>query len=104
LTTYAVVEIAGKQYSVEASSKLYVPKLDAEVGKKIKIENVLLLGGKDGIQVGSPTVKGAAVEATVLGHVKGDKVIVFKKKRRKGYKVRRGHRQQYTEIEITKIG
>ncbi|MFQ5799278.1 MAG: 50S ribosomal protein L21 [Bacteroidota bacterium] len=101
---YAVVEIAGKQFNVNTSAKLSVPKLDAKVGKKVKIEKVLLLGGKDGIQIGTPTIKGTAVEAKVLAHVKGDTVTVFKKKRRKGYRVKRGHRQPYTEIEITKIG
>ncbi|MEE9287979.1 MAG: 50S ribosomal protein L21 [Bacteroidota bacterium] len=100
---YAVVEIAGKQFTVDAEAKLTVPKLDVKIGDKVKIEKVLLLSGKDGIKIGTPTVKGAAVEAKVLAHVRGDTITVFKKKRRKGYRVKRGHRQPYTEIEITKI-
>ena len=101
---YAVVEIAGKQFTVDAEAKLTVPKLDVKVGDKVKLEKVLLLSGKDGIKIGTPTVNGAAVEAKVLAHVRGDTVTVFKKKRRKGYRVKRGHRQPYTQIEITKIG
>ena len=101
---YAVVEIAGKQFTVNTSAKLFVPKLDSKVGNKVKIDKVLLLDGEDGIQIGTPNIKGATVEAKVLAHVKGDTVTVFKKKRRKGFRVKRGHRQPYTEIEITKVG
>jgi large subunit ribosomal protein L21 len=98
---YAVVEIAGQQYKVTPSAKLMVPLLDEKVGSKVKFENVLLVGDEKKTTVGQPYVKGASVEGKVLQHVKDDKVTVFKKKKRKGYKVRRGHRQQYTEIEIT---
>lgn len=100
---YAVVEIAGQQYRVNPSEKLYVPKLEGDVDSVVKFEKVLLLANDKGVTVGNPTVKGSMVEAKVLGHVKDDKVIVFKKKRRKGYRVKRGHRQQYTQIEITSI-
>ncbi|MGD0338736.1 MAG: 50S ribosomal protein L21 [Bacteroidota bacterium] len=101
---YAVVEIAGHQYKVTPSSKCFVPKLEGEAGTKVEFDKVLLLADENNIKVGAPIVDGVKVEATVLGHVKDDKVIVFKKKRRKGYRVKRGHRQQYTEIEITNIG
>ncbi|MBI3005089.1 MAG: 50S ribosomal protein L21 [Ignavibacteriales bacterium] len=100
---YAVVEIAGQQYKVSPAQKLFVPKLSSEKGDKVKFENVLLVADEQKTTVGTPFVKGAAVEATVLRHVKDDKVVVFKKKKRKGYKVLRGHRQQFTEIEINKL-
>lgn len=101
---YAVVEIAGHQYKVAPSNKYFVPKLEGEAGTKVKFDKVLLIADEKNITVGAPVVNGVKVEATVLGHVKDDKVIVFKKKRRKGYRVKRGHRQQYTQIEITNIG
>jgi large subunit ribosomal protein L21 len=100
---FAVVEIGGMQYKVNNAEKLYVPKLENEVGSTVTFNKVLLLSDDKAVKVGNPTVNGVAVEAKVLGHVKDEKVIVFKKKRRKGYRVRRGHRQQYTQIEITSI-
>lgn len=100
---YAVVEIAGQQFKVAKADKIFVPKLESEVGAKIKFEKVLLIGDEKQTQLGTPYVTGAAIEAKVLGHLKDDKVVVFKKKKRKGFKVRRGHRQQYTQIEITKV-
>ncbi len=100
---YAVVEIAGQQYRVNPSEKLYVPKLDSAVDSTVKFDKVLLRADDKKVTVGNPVVKGAVVEAKVLAHSKDDKVIVFKKKRRKGYRVKRGHRQQYTQIEITSI-
>jgi large subunit ribosomal protein L21 len=100
---YAVVEIAGAQYKVSPSEKLYVPRLPNEVGSDLKIDKVLLLADDTAVKVGSPMVEGASVGAKVLAHVKDEKVIVFKKKRRKGYRVKNGHRQQYTQIEITSI-
>lgn len=100
---YAVVEIAGQQFRVNPSEKLYVPKLEGEVDSVVKFDKVLLLADDKGIKVGNPVLKGSIVEAKVLGHKQDDKVIVFKKKRRKGYRVKRGHRQQYTQIEITSI-
>lgn len=101
---FAVVNIKGVQYKVQPAERVFVPKLSQNEGSTVRFDDVLLFAGETGVKVGSPTVKGVSVEAKVLGHVKDDKVIVFKKKRRKGYRVRRGHRQQYTEIEITKIG
>jgi large subunit ribosomal protein L21 len=101
---YAVVEIAGKQFKVAQNDKIYVPTLKEKVGATVNFDKVLLLEGETEISVGNPVVAGASVEATVLGHPKGDKVIVFKKKKRKGYRVKRGHRQGYTQVQITKIG
>lgn len=99
----AVVEISGKQFKVAKDSKLYVHRLDAKEGSKVSFENVLLLDNGSKVFVGTPTVKGASVEAKVVKHLKDDKVIVFKKKRRKGYKVKNGHRQALTEIVIEKV-
>lgn len=100
---YAVVEIAGKQFKVASSDRIRVPKLDAEIGKKVEFDKVLVLADNGTVKVGNPTVEGAKVEAKVLAHGKDEKVIVFKKKRRKGYRVKRGHRQPFTEIEVSKI-
>jgi ribosomal protein L21 len=100
---FAVVEIAGQQYKVNPAEKLYVPRLENEVGSNVKFDKVLLLSDDKAIKVGAPVVFGVSVNAKVLAHVKDEKVIVFKKKRRKGYRVKRGHRQQYTHIEITSI-
>jgi large subunit ribosomal protein L21 len=97
---YAIVEIAGKQFKAEEGRRIFVPRLDSEVGDTITIDQVLLLSGDDGVQVGAPVVSGASLTAEVLAHVKGDKVIVFKKKRRKGYRVKNGHRQPYTQIKF----
>ena len=99
----AVVEISGKQFKVAKDSKLYVHRLDAKEGSKVSFGNVLLLDNGSKVVVGTPTVKGASVEAKVVKHLKDDKVIVFKKKRRKGYKVKNGHRQALTEIVIEKV-
>jgi large subunit ribosomal protein L21 len=101
---FAVVEIAGQQYKVAKADKLFVPLLTEKIGSKLKFEKVLLVGDEKQTKLGTPYVSGASIEAKVLGHVKDEKVEVFKKKKRKGYKVLRGHRQQYTEIEITKVG
>lgn len=100
---YAIVDIAGKQYRVEEKEKLFVSRLDAEVGNKIDFDSVLLVEKKGDVAVGKPLIEGASVRATILDHVKADKVVVFKKKRRKGYRVKRGHRQPYTQIEINEI-
>ena len=98
---YAIVEIKGKQYKVREHETLYVPFFnDAEADDTLTFDRVLLLANGDTIEVGTPVVEGAAVTAKVLGHVKGDKVLVFKKKRRKRYKVKRGHRQRYTQIQV----
>jgi large subunit ribosomal protein L21 len=100
---FAVVEISGQQFKVAPDAKLYVPKLKAEVGSKVKFEKVFLVVSENETTVGKPTVSGKYVEARVLQHVKDEKLTVFRKKKRKGFKVRRGHRQQYTEIQITKV-
>jgi len=99
---YAIVEIAGQQFKVAKDQKVFVHRLQEKEGSKVSFDNVLLLDdGK--ITVGAPAIKGAVVSATVLSHLKGDKVIVFKKKRRKGYRVKNGHRQFLTEIQIESI-
>ena len=100
---YAIVEISGKQFKVEKKQKLFVNRLEAVEGKKVSFENVLMVNDGSKLSVGSPKVSGAQVDAKVLKHLKSDKVIVFKKKRRKGYKVKNGHRQAITEIEISDI-
>ena len=100
---YAIVEISGKQFKVEKKQKLYVNRLDVAEGKKISFDNVLMVNDGSKSSVGTPNVSGVQVDAKVLKHLKSDKVIVFKKKRRKGYKVRNGHRQAITEIEISDI-
>jgi len=98
---YAIVDIAGQQFKVEKDQKVYVHRLDAEAGKKVNFDRVLLIDDKGKVNIGAPAIEGAQVSATVLEHLKGDKVIVFKKKRRKGYKKKNGHRQYLTEIQST---
>ncbi|CAI8387627.1 50S ribosomal protein L21 [Flavobacteriaceae bacterium] len=100
---YAIVEIAGQQFKVEKDQKVFVHRLQTEEGKKVAFDNVLLLSDGDKVTVGAPAIDGAQVGAKVLKHLKGDKVIVFKKKRRKGYRVKNGHRQSLTEIQIDTI-
>ena len=100
---YAIVEILGKQFKVEKNQKLFVNRLAVDEGKKVSFDNVLMLNDGTKFSVGTPNVSGAQVDAKVLKHLKSDKVIVFKKKRRKGYKVKNGHRQAITEIEISDI-
>jgi large subunit ribosomal protein L21 len=101
---YAIVEIAGQQFKVAKDQKVYVHRLDAKTGSKISFDQVLLLGDGDKVTVGAPAIANASVEAKVVKHLKDDKVIVFKKKRRKGYRVKNGHRQSLTEILIDSIG
>ena len=101
---FAVVNVAGNQMKVSPSERVFVAKLSVKEGDSVAFDNVLLLSDDSGVKIGNPFVKGASVKAKVLGHTKDETVIVFKKKKRKGYRVRRGHRQQYTEIEITSIG
>lgn len=101
---YAIVEIAGQQYKVEKDQQIFVHRLEGKEGSKVTFDNVLLTADGDKIEVGAPAVKGVSVSAKILEHLKGDKVIVFKKKRRKGYKVRNGHRQYLSKIEISAIG
>ncbi|MFD1161458.1 MULTISPECIES: 50S ribosomal protein L21 [Hwangdonia] len=100
---YAIVEIAGHQFKVEKDQKVFVNRLQTEEGKKVDFDNVLLIGDGDKVTVGAPAIDGAQVSAKVLKHLKGDKVIVFKKKRRKGYRVKNGHRQSLSEIVIESI-
>jgi len=100
---YAIVDIAGQQFKVEKDKKIYVHRLQAEEGASVEFENVFLIEDGKKIDVGTPNVKGAKVTAKVISHLKGDTVIVFKKKRRKGYKVRNGHRQFLSEILIEEI-
>jgi len=100
---YAIVDIAGQQFKVEKGKKIFVHRLDEEEGNNIDFDKVLLIENDGKILVGEPHVKGAYIEGKVLEHTKGDKVIVFKKKRRKGYKVKKGHRQQYSQVEIISI-
>ncbi len=100
---YAVVEIGGHQYKVSKDDRIFVDRLDSE-DEKVSIDRVLLLkDSKGNVKVGQPVVDGAKVEAKIVDHLKGDKVIVFKKKRRKGYRVKRGHRQLLTQLQIEKI-
>ncbi|MFT5959118.1 MAG: large subunit ribosomal protein L21 [Polaribacter sp.] len=100
---YAIVEIAGQQFKVAQDQKVYVHRLKAEEGSKVTFDNVFLLSDNGTISIGAPAIKGAEVTAKILGHLKGNKVIVFKKKRRKGYIKKNGHRQALTEIQIESI-
>ena len=100
---YAIVEIAVQQFKIEQDQQIFVHRLEAKEGSKVDFDKVLLMDNAGKINVGAPVIKGAKVTAKVLEHLKGDKVIVFKKKRRKGYKVKNGHRQYLTKIEILKI-
>ena len=100
---YAIVEIAGQQFKVAKDQKVFVNRLSTEEGKKVEFDNVLLVGDGDKITLGAPAIDGAQVGAKVVRHLKGDKVIVFKKKRRKGYRVKNGHRQSLSEIVIESI-
>lgn len=103
LSMYAIVDIAGQQFKVEKDSKIFVHRLEGEEGATVEFENVLLLDNDGKVKVGTPTVKGAKVSAKILSHDKGDKVLVFKKKRRKGYQKMNGHRQSFTRIQIEEI-
>ena len=100
---YAIVEIAGQQFKVEEGKKIFVHRLEAEEGKEIEFDQVLLIEDEGKITIGEPTIKDAVVEGKVLDHMRGDKVIVFKKKRKKGYRVKNGHRQNFTQVEIISI-
>ncbi len=100
---YAIVTIAGQQMKVTENQSVIVHRLDAKEGDKVEFNQVLLVDNGGKAKIGTPVLSGATVSATVLNHLKGDKVIVFKKKRRKGYKVLRGHRQQFTKIQISGI-
>ena len=99
----AIVEISGKQYNVGKNTKLFVDKLQEKEGSKITFDNVLMVDNGSNTKIGNPVVAGASVEAKIVKHFKDKKVIVFKKKRRKGYRVKNGHRQEMTEIVIEKV-
>ena len=100
---YAIVDIAGQQFKVEKDQKLFVHRLEVEEGKKVSFDKVLLIDSGSKVSVGDPVVKGASVDAKVISHMKADKVLVFKKKRRKGYQKLNGHRQYMTQIQIEGI-
>jgi large subunit ribosomal protein L21 len=100
---YAIVDIAGQQFKVQKDQTLYVHRLQGNEGDAVEFANVLLLANENDVQVGAPAISGAKVQATIVSHLKGDKVIVFKKKRRKGYRVRNGHRQYLSKIKVTDI-
>lgn len=101
---YAIVDIAGQQFKVEKDQKVYVHRLEGKEGDKVEFENVLLVDNGGKVDVGTPNVAGVTVSAKILSHLKDDKVIVFKKKRRKGYQKSNGHRQYLTQIQIENIG
>jgi large subunit ribosomal protein L21 len=100
---YAIVEIAGQQFKVAKDQKVYVHRLQEEEGASVSFDKVLLVGDNGTITIGAPAIEGAEVTAKILGHLQGDKVIVFKKKRRKGFRKKNGHRQTLTEIQIEGI-
>lgn len=100
---YAIVEISGQQFKVAKDEKIFVHRLDEKEGSDVSFEKVLLIDDGKDIKVGSPTINGAYVDAKIINHLKGDKVVVFKKKRRKGYRVKNGHRQYLSEIQISNI-
>ena len=100
---YAIVEIAGQQFKVEKDQQIFVNRLGEEEGAKVDFNTVLLIDNDGKVNVGAPAIEGAKVSASVVRHLKGDKVIVFKKKRRKGFKKKNGHRQYLTEIKIETI-
>lgn len=100
---YAVVETGGKQYRVAAGDKLEVEKLPVDAGQAYTFDKVLMLNNDGSVQLGAPTVDGASVDASVVEHIKGDKVIAFKFKRRKGYRKKKGHRQNLSVVEIKEI-
>lgn len=100
---YAIVDIAGKQMKIQENDQLVVPRLEGKEGSAVLFEKVLLIADNGKVKIGQPIVEGVRVEASILAHGKGKKIIVFKKKRRKDYKVKKGHRQPYTKIKIEKI-
>ena len=100
---YAIVDIAGQQFKVEKDKKIFVNRLKAEEGSSLSFDKVLLIDNEGSVKIGTPYIDGASVKATVLEHLKGDKVIVFKKIRRKGFDKKNGHRQYLTQIKIEEI-
>ena len=100
---FAIVTIAGQQFKVEEGQEIFVHRLEAEAGAAVSFDDVHFTSGDAGTSIGTPNVSGASIGATVIDHVKGDKVVVFKKKRRKGYRVKNGHRQQFTRLKIDSV-
>jgi large subunit ribosomal protein L21 len=100
---YAIVEIAGQQFKVEKNNKIFVHRLEAEEGSNVEFEKVMLIDNEGKVNVGAPVIDGAKIKAKVLAHVKGEKVLVFKKKRRKTFQKMNGHRQFFTQIEVQDI-
>jgi large subunit ribosomal protein L21 len=100
---YAIIRTGGKQFRAEPGATLRIPSLRVQVGESVTFDDVLLTAGEDGVQVGTPQVEGAAVTGEVLAHGRGKKLIVFKRKRRKNYRRKQGHRQGYTEVRIGEI-
>lgn len=100
---YAIVDIAGQQFKVEEDQKVFVHRLEGKEGDKVTFNKVLLIDDEKDVKVGAPVIEGATVSATILSHLKGDKVLVFKKKRRKSYQKLNGHRQYFTQIHIEEI-
>ena len=100
---YAIINISGKQYKVISGARIRVPKQDGETGSKITFDQVLLIKDGDNTKIGAPTLKGASVTGTIVDHGRYKKILVYKKKRRKGYQRKNGHRQWFTEIEFNKI-
>jgi large subunit ribosomal protein L21 len=100
---YAIVEIAGQQFKAEKNKSLYVHRLEGEEGSAITFEKVMLIDNEGQLRIGAPVVEGASIAAKIISHVKGDKVLVFKKKRRKGYQKLNGHRQSFTKILVEDI-
>jgi len=100
---YAIIDIAGQQFKVEKEQKIFVHRLEEQEGAQVTFDKVLLIDNDDDIKVGTPVVTGATVSAKILSHLKGDKVLVFKKKRRKGYQKLNGHRQFFTQVKIEDI-
>lgn len=100
---YAILDVNNRQYKVKQGQEIYVDLQQAEIGSNLTFDKVLLAEDTAGIRIGTPLLANASVSASVLNHVKGDKVIIFKKKRRKGYRLKKGHRQQFTKIKIDSI-
>ena len=100
---YAILDVNNRQYKIKQGQEIYVDLQSAEIGSNLTFDKVLLADNDGNVRVGTPVLPNAKVSAQVLGHVKGDKVIIFKKKRRKGYRVKKGHRQQFTKIRIDDI-
>jgi large subunit ribosomal protein L21 len=101
---YAIIRSGGKQFRVEEGGTVRLPTLDKQAGETVELEALVIGGGEDGVRVGAPAVEGASVRGTVVDHGRGDKIIVFKKKRRKQYQRTQGHRQNYTTVKIDSIG